>query len=330
MKIIVTLLLGICLTLSLVWAKKVELRPGEVYLILNAPELDVKTQQLEIKDRLPRNWRTSEDPFLPRRKSNLKPPSTKGLSSLAISGSGAFTKNEFLQVLRKLKGKKVIVVDLRQESHGFVNDVAVSWYAQDNAINTEKSVQEIESDEKLRLSELKNQKMITLTKWIYSDEGKDSSNLKKIEFKIKPDAAISEKEFLTQLGIEYIRIPAPDYQPPRDQDVDLFISHYKKLKSEDWLHFHCAAGEGRTTTFMTMYDMMKNYKNVSASEIVHRQWAIGGLDLLRSKQDPRRNAWVEARVKFINRFYEYCTSEGPEFKKTWSEWNQLSSSKRSR
>lgn len=39
--------------------------------------------------------------------------------------------------------------------------------------------------------------------------------------------------------------------------------------------FHCEAGEGRTTAYMAMYDMMKN-PDVSLKDILYRQHLLGG------------------------------------------------------
>jgi Inositol hexakisphosphate len=133
----------------------------------------------------------------------------------------------------------------------------------------------------------------------------------------------TEKGYVNTLGHEYFRIPAPDYKRPRDQDIDRFVQFYKQHGSGKWIHFHCAAGQGRTTTFMTMFDMMKNAKNVSAKDIMKRQWMVGGIDInATDKKDRNRKTWAEERRDFILRFHKYAAAEGPDFKKTWSEWNK--------
>lgn len=44
------------------------------------------------------------------------------------------------------------------------------------------------------------------------------------------------------------------------ENIDEFIKLYKSLPKDAWLHFHCEAGKGRTTTFLAMYDMMKIHR----------------------------------------------------------------------
>ena len=60
-------------------------------------------------------------------------PSTEGLDTLCISGSAQFSGPQFRRlapVLRECaKGRDIYVVDLRQESHVFVNEgIPLSWY----------------------------------------------------------------------------------------------------------------------------------------------------------------------------------------------------------
>ena len=66
---------------------------------------------------------------------------------------------------------------------------------------------------------------------------------------------------------------------------------------------------------MAMYDMMRNYDNVSAEDIIKRQWLIGGMNLLEID-----NNYPEERIQFILKFYEYCRQNGPDYKILWSEW----------
>jgi protein-tyrosine phosphatase len=304
------------------WSKHVKLSPDEVVLTLNAPGIDLKTKTILPDQSLPRNWRKAQDPFQESRKDIESLPSRQGLDQLQISGSGEFSKGQFLKLAKNIPSEKFVILDLRQESHGLINNLAVSWYSNNDALNAANSLEEIEKDEAQRLSEqLKNKKTV-LTKWLESEvPGKNDSQLETIQIPVPVSSVMTEKKFVNQLGYEYYRIPAPDYKRPRDQDVDRFVSFYKHLKGNKWVHFHCAAGQGRTTTFMTMFDMMKNSKNVSSKDIIRRQWMIGGVDLEKvDRAHPNRKLWAEERRSFILQFYKYASSEGPEFKKSWSEW----------
>lgn len=63
---------------------------------------------------------------------------------------------------------------------------------------------------------------------------------------------------MSRLQLNYIRIPVQDRHGPDDDTVNAFVTFVKTLPEDVWLHFHCLAGEGRTTTFMVIYDILRN------------------------------------------------------------------------
>ena len=77
-----------------------------------------------------------------------------------------------------------------------------------------------------------------------------------------------------------------------------------------WAHFHCRAGKGRTTTFLVLYDMLRNAGRVSLKDIVDRQSVLAGdYDLLKPEGESGWKAAVFAdRAAFVRAFYRY---EGP-------------------
>lgn len=74
----------------------------------------------------------------------------------------------------------------------------------------------------------------------------------------------------------YVRFTATDHLWPDAGEIERFRRFAANLPKDAWLHFHCVAGEGRTTAFMTMYDMLKN-PDVPYEDIVLRQLRIGGV-----------------------------------------------------
>lgn len=297
------------------------LNPNEVILIINAPGMEAKSGKIYPDNSLPRNWRTTNDSYKKKDLHLKNIPSREGLDQLKISGSGEFSKGQFKEIQKTLKDEKLLVLDLREEPHGFVNHLAVSWYGENNAINHSKSLSEIEKDETKRLLELAGKKTIKLVKWAKTEEIFDQSGAKPVAIQVPVESTSTEQDFVKSLGNDYFRVPVPDHQKPSAENIDYFIQIYKKIKKDQWVHFHCAAGEGRTTVFMTMFDMMKNCKKISAKEIIERQYLLGGIDLLNSeKLNPKRRKWAEERALFIQRFFDYCQQESPEFKKSWSEW----------
>lgn len=122
----------------------------------------------------------------------------------------------------------------------------------------------------------------------------------------------NEKELVMSQGLSYVQIPVKDGGIPTDDMVDHFIELVKSQPENSWLHFHCKAGVGRTTTFMVMYDIVKNHKEVSLDEIIQRQLALGNVK--------PKNIYNNERINFLKKFYEYCNSNGDSYKIKWSEW----------
>jgi len=258
---------------------------------------------------LPVNWRMSPDIFTEKYKNEKV--NVTGMDKLNMSGSGNFSTGEFMKMVEAMKGKKVTIVDLRQESHGFINNMCVRWHSDGNAINKGKITAKIIQDEKDLIDGVKKEKKIIVKKVFYNE-----SPQRVMEIPVNVVSAQTEEELATKNGFSYLRIAVPDFQRPSDRDVDMFIDFYHTLMEEDWLHFHCHAGKGRTTTFMVMYDMMRNYDKVSLEDIAYRQLIMGGMDLLADSK------WEndKARTKFVRDFYQYCKECGPEFNVYWSEW----------
>src|SRR5213592_2208953 len=101
---------------------------------------------LKLANALPRNFRTTNDPLNESKGETL---ATTGLSDLRASGSGEFTPKGLKLFLARTRGP-VTVFDLRQETHIFVNDLPVSWYASRDWANVGRSQSAIEADEAAR------------------------------------------------------------------------------------------------------------------------------------------------------------------------------------
>jgi predicted protein tyrosine phosphatase len=266
---------------------------------------------------LPRNFRTAQDPF----KIFEEPfPSRQGLDTLRLSGSAQFS-NHSLQFLLEhfATPTNVYIVDLRQECHGFMNGEAVSWYGVKNWANVGKSLSEIERIETQLLNQALNQKIVqlaTITKKDLEENYLPTATFASLNVK----SVSNEKDLVHQAGIHYVRIPLTDHVRPTDEAVDRLVSLVQYLPSSAWLHIHCAAGMGRTTTFMAVIDMMKNAKFVSFNDIIQRQFFIGGLNL--KKQGKSKRPWKSElaieRLEFLNNFYHYCKTNQDQFHTSWS------------
>ena len=193
----------------------------------------------------------------------------------------------------------------------FINGIPVSWYADDDWANVGRSLAWIEEDETLHLVRMVAARSITVGTVV---KGKDGQVSMKDPVNVDVNDATTEMGLAHQLGIDYIRIPVSDHCRPTDDMVDRFVTFVHGLPANAWLHFHCHGGDGRTTTFMALYDMIRNAQNVSLDDIVARQSVIGQYHLFNGKSE------VETlRAAFIKAFYSYV-KEGGYATVSWTEW----------
>ena len=105
-------------------------------------------------DMLPDNFRTSDYAF---EKGLLggKEPSRIGMENLRISGSKAFSELEYAEILKHIPAAPELIydVDLRGESHGYINGSAVSWYKPNDWGNKGRAHGEIVASEQQMLDE---------------------------------------------------------------------------------------------------------------------------------------------------------------------------------
>lgn len=234
-------------------------------------------------------------------------PDLEGLASLKASGSAQFSENGLTALIEGIKtSMPIVVVDLREESHGFVNGIAVSWVGLGNKGNKGLTKEQVLATENSKLEGIP----LYVPLFLYH-HGK-----RKI---VLPCKVENEETLVGSQGLQYIRIPVTDNERPRDKMVDYFIQFVRSLPPDTWVHFHCKEGIGRTTTFMTLYDMMRNAKKVSLEDIMTRQVLLGGKDLL-GQENSSGNA--AQRAEFVKMFYQYCTQNNDHFRTTWSEWLQ--------
>lgn len=263
-----------------------------------------------------RSFRTSMDVF----RGEEKPATHDGLDTLFISGSGQYSEAgmETLSArLHALTRLPVYIVDLRQESHGFVDGAAVSLYGHRNQANAGISAPAVEADEAAALQALVGTDLAAEPMG-HADKASMES------FETTVQKVLTERAKAQQLGFHYVRIAATDQVWPEPQAVDAFIAFYRTLpKTPVWLHFHCQAGHGRTTTFMALYDMLRN-PGIDADTAAYRQYLLGGADILQMPEDDDMSWRAQAareRITKLRLFHDYAQEQQPqEFAKSWSTW----------
>lgn len=208
-------------------------------------------------DKLPNHFRTTSN-IDKLKNSNLN---LAGFNSLNISGSEQFSQDN-LPILIKDIGTNlpITIIDLREESHGFINGLPVSWENKRDNANAGLSVPQITMRENSLLKSITLNQPLTFSN--------------KPNITITPKTTSTELELVKTNNLSYLRLPVTDYELPTNQTVDYFTQFVKKQPKNTWLHFHCKAGVGRTTTFMIMYDIMNNCNVATLDEIIARQTSL--------------------------------------------------------
>jgi protein-tyrosine phosphatase len=234
---------------------------------------------------IPKHFRKSTDTLNTQNNSGLN---LNGLNTLNISGSQQFSEYNLPLIIESIGNSlPITVIDLRQESHGFINGAPVSWANTRNDANIGLTKAEVLIDEYNKLSSIKLNVPITYY------------NHKNIT--IVPEKVEDEEHLVTSKSLSYIRIPVTDGKIPTDDMVDYFVELVKLQPKDTWLHFHCKQGIGRTSTFMIMYDMIKNSMDVTADDIIKRQLLLANFDESHIKSFSNNE-----RITFLQDFYKYC------------------------
>jgi hypothetical protein len=280
----------------------------------NSPVL-IWDVDLKLDKSLPRNFRTTDD----RLKANKgQMPAKTGLADLRASGSGEFTANGFKLLLARTRGP-VTVFDLRQETHIFVNGLPISWFATNDWANVGRSQNAIEADEAARVRSLKPGSEIVVSPGATIKKPRTTSSPPQ---NVTVEHASTERDIVEANSAAYVRLTVTDHCRPLDEEVDRFILAVRTLPENSWAHFHCEAGRGRTTTFMVLYDMLRNANRISLEDIVRRQKLLGyDYDVLRPDAPGNWKApYTNDRIAFVRVFYDYARANPGGRLQLWSEW----------
>jgi hypothetical protein len=118
------------------------------------------------------------------------------------------------------------------------------------------------------------------------------------------------------LSLERRGVPTPEM-------VDQLINFLKDLPKDAWIHLHCLAGKGRTTSVMVMIDILKNGRFVKLEDIVKRHHLMGGVDLFDTQvweNGTYTQEQLTRRKEFIVNFYQYVNDPSGYGIHSWREW----------
>jgi len=208
---------------------------------------------------------------------NQLPKRLRVMEELKVLASGQFSEATLTAAIQNIKAK-ITVVDLRQESHFHVDGLPVSLYALKNQANINLSNQEIEQAEiNLVQSSLSN-KDLMIHKIIKKTAGVINQTA---PFQIHVEKAQTEADLVHNLGLNYQRFYFLDRHHPAPQEVDRIIGFLKNRDPHEWLFVHCRGGGGRTTTFLSMLEMIHSRKPTSLEQIINHQISLQGTNLLK-------------------------------------------------
>ena len=227
---------------------------------------------------------------------------------LRIAGGGQPSKTALVHLHEQLglpDDTPLWVIDLRQESHGYLNEDAVSWHGVANAANRGMSVAAVEQDERQRLTDAVGTNVQAVPMGHY-----DEAHIP-YTFAEAVTGFATERHIARKSGLGYVRIAATDMRWPEPQAIDAFLTFYRSLTPDSgWLHFHCHAGQGRTTTFMALYEMLR-FPGRSLDNVLAHQRALGGADL----------AILGSRYDSLKLFHQYVQENyAAGFTESWSSW----------
>ena len=272
---------------------------------------------------LPKNFRTTKDPFKVRDVHKPGPsvntPTRKGFDSLMASASGQISETTLKNILPKMQGD-IYIVDVRQESHGFLNGEPIGWYGYRNYQNRDKTPDQVLKIENSLLAGIAKKKKVTVS---YIEEKVNGTVLKTLEKRVPVEKVERVDEFWKRQNLKFKRFFVTDHRRPSPEQVDQFIKFVDSLPQGTWTHFQCRAGRGRSSTFLIMYDILRNAKKVSLNDMIRRHHFIGGINFRAHRVTPRWKSRATIRRRnFIKRFYEYASSSKGYGKVSYSQWHE--------
>lgn len=204
--------------------------------------------------------------------------------------------------------KHMLVIDLRQESHGFLNNRSITLYAPHNWVNQGKTHDEAIDAE---------------TKWLASIANRQTLVSHK-GAKIVVQQIANENTVAKVIGFDYERLTVPDHTKPADSEVDRFLTIYDQLQPDTWIHLHCRGGAGRASTFLALLLMLKHANTTSFDEIItliasvppHYDLRVG------SANHPEYEERYRERYAFVREFYQFALARFDNQEMTWREWQR--------
>jgi hypothetical protein len=222
------------------------------------------------------------------------------LEDTKASSSGQFSEKTFVTLLEELSScsEKLVIVDLRAESHGFVNGQSVCWRNRFN--DRDPTSEEVEEEENVGLAQALSEG------YLFVDQ-----------LELQVFRAITERALVEDAGHTYVRLPLMNAHRPSEQFTDQFVQFIKSLSPDEWVHFHSEVDKTKTRLLMILMHIIKNGDQISFEDILWRQQILNE----EFAQEEEFKQTEQERLTFLHEFYTYM-QQFPNCDILWSEWIQ--------
>lgn len=250
---------------------------------------------------------TNKEMVLDAKNQKILPANFRIVSNLKIIGSAQFSEEQLGEVLKKER-HPLVIVDLREESHGFIDGNAISWMEDKG-----KGYVPTALSPSYKKSVLDDAKTMGITSAFIVRPNPGGYFTNQAQLPLPMASTATERQVVNELRIPYTRFPVSFQNVPAMGTVDDFINFSEAVPSNTWVYFHCRDGIKRTNLFMSMYDMLLNAKHADFETILHRDYI---------QKQSETSAFDAEEIAFLKQFYEYSRSNDDNFKTTWSQWKQ--------
>jgi hypothetical protein len=237
--------------------------------------------------------------------------------ALAASSSAQFDA-QGLQYLRDLvqqtaPGHQLVILDLRQEAHGFLNEgLPVSWYGFRNQANVGKTAVQILQQERCYLQQLRQLRRAVIFPFRKNLVGQI---IPETGQQIEVQAAYTEASLAKRHGVAYHRFYWTDHLGPTAADLEAFLAVYQCLPQCSWLHMHCRGGAGRAPLLLAIYDILRHGKHESLATILRRHPKVYKKQVVAWKRQAYR-----ARQRLLVDLHAYVVATSVINKASWKTW----------
>lgn len=243
------------------------------------------------------NFRAAHEPFIYE---IIPEPTREGLDKVLISTSEQLTEKELKALKTRLNNpKKLLILDIRYDRHGFVNGEPVQFHP--GPINKHA----FDNDEQSLSQQIKLCDTMYLTDRHVRDMSSKGLLIDVERVNIEPD-------LVRALGYDYERMPFDVSKPLDPTFIDTFVALIDTQSSDAWIHIHDIDGLMSTSLLFVMADMLKNSTHVRYDDIILRHVAFGGIDFSLKRHAPLK--------QFLKQFYRYAREHAVKPMLTWSAW----------